>query len=83
MQDQPRELPVDESESGLDHADKIRMLSLDSPRWGELEHAYGSAADVPFCILRFSSSTPIHAVSLSSRSSTAEGALRSQAQRAA
>jgi hypothetical protein len=23
------------------------MLSLDSPRWGELEHAYGSAADVP------------------------------------
>lgn len=23
------------------------MLSLDSPRWGELEHAYGSAVDVP------------------------------------
>ena len=23
------------------------MLSLDSPRWGELEHAYGSAEDVP------------------------------------
>lgn len=23
------------------------MLSLDSPRWGDLEHAYGRAADVP------------------------------------
>ncbi len=23
------------------------MLSLDSPRWGELRHAYGSAADIP------------------------------------
>ena len=23
------------------------MLALDDPRWGELEHAYGSAADVP------------------------------------
>ncbi len=23
------------------------MLSLDSPRWGELQHAYGSASDVP------------------------------------
>ena len=23
------------------------MLSLDSPRWGELEHAYGHAGDIP------------------------------------
>jgi hypothetical protein len=23
------------------------MLSLDSPRWSELDHAYGSAADIP------------------------------------
>ena len=23
------------------------MLSLDSPRWAELQHAYGNAADIP------------------------------------
>ncbi|WP_211371792.1 hypothetical protein [Marilutibacter maris] len=23
------------------------MLNLDSPRWSELQHAYGSAADIP------------------------------------
>lgn len=23
------------------------MLSLDSPRWGELQHAYGTASDIP------------------------------------
>lgn len=26
------------------------MLSLDSPRWGELQHAYGWAADIPLLL---------------------------------
>lgn len=26
---------------------ELSCLSLDSPRWGELEHAYGRAADIP------------------------------------
>jgi hypothetical protein len=25
----------------------LKCLALDSPRWGELEHAYGTASDVP------------------------------------
>lgn len=29
-----------------------RMLSLDSPRWHELEHAYGCAADTPALLLQ-------------------------------
>jgi hypothetical protein len=33
------------------------MLSLDSPRWAELRHAYGSASDVP-ALLRQLSSLP-------------------------
>jgi hypothetical protein len=45
IQDQRWQLPVDESGSASNHVDKIRMLSLDSPRWGELSHAYGSAND--------------------------------------
>ena len=28
-------------------ASDISCLSLDSPRWGELEHAYGRASDIP------------------------------------
>jgi hypothetical protein len=28
------------------------MLSLDSPRWRELQHAYGSAADIPPALAR-------------------------------
>ena len=30
------------------------MLSLDSPRWSELEHAYGSASDIPALLKRLS-----------------------------
>ena len=33
------------------------MLSLDSPRWSELEHAYGPASDIP-ALLRQRSSVP-------------------------
>ena len=33
------------------------MLSLDSPRWNELSHAYGSAADIP-ALLRALESLP-------------------------
>lgn len=31
------------------------MLSLDSPRWGELQHAYGSASDTPFLLRKIQS----------------------------
>ncbi len=31
------------------------MLSLDSPRWADLEHAYGSAADIPPLLRQLSS----------------------------
>lgn len=30
------------------------MLSLESPRWAELEHAYGSAADIPALLRQLS-----------------------------
>lgn len=34
------------------------MLSLDSPRWSELEHAYGSASDTPELLRRLDSLPP-------------------------
>ena len=33
------------------------MLPLDDPRWGQLQHAYGAAADVPDLLLALASST--------------------------
>jgi hypothetical protein len=33
------------------------MLLLDDPRWGELQHAYGNAADVPDMLRALASST--------------------------
>lgn len=34
------------------------MLSLDSPRWAELAHAYGSAADIPLWLSALASVPP-------------------------
>lgn len=31
----------------MTHTHALPCLSLDSPRWGELEHAYGTAEDMP------------------------------------
>jgi hypothetical protein len=36
---------------------EYRMLPLDDPRWSQLRHAYGEAADVPDLLLALASST--------------------------
>lgn len=33
------------------------LLSLDDPRWGDVQHAYGGAADVPDLLRALVSST--------------------------
>lgn len=34
------------------------MLSLDSPRWNDLTHAYGSAADIPTLLVQLKTAPP-------------------------
>jgi hypothetical protein len=35
------------------------MLSLDSPRWSELEHAYGAASDIPSLLRQLTNGTNV------------------------
>src|SRR4051812_40379348 len=35
-----------------------KMLALDSPRWGELTHAYGEASDIPALLRRLKTAPP-------------------------